>query len=190
MLSECVESPHEPTLTWDQPMCAIAACSFSYWFHEGEKGDPSCVFRPETPFLSAQAKGLGNERRTVSRRFANTPDNNWSITRRIRSRTNCAIGCGVTKSNGMNGTCGIDARTALSGPNRGQHAVPRPSTWADRSGFSGRSFSRPILTEVELICLECFFACPANWKVYHTFKTNHPDQNAPRTTPSLPRRRG
>jgi hypothetical protein len=24
--------------------------------YDGEKGDPSCVFRPETPFLSAQAK--------------------------------------------------------------------------------------------------------------------------------------
>jgi hypothetical protein len=37
---ECVESPYEPTLTWDQPLWAIAACSFSYWFYDGEKGDP------------------------------------------------------------------------------------------------------------------------------------------------------
>src|SRR5262245_33453100 len=54
----------------------------------------------------------------MSRRFANTSEDKRSITPRSRSRTNCAIGCGVTKSNGMSVTFGIDARTALSGPNR------------------------------------------------------------------------
>ena len=61
------------------------------------------------------------------------------------SKQACANGRGAARSNGMNGTCGIDETepfAELNGPFRAERIVggrvARPSAWPGRSGLSGR----------------------------------------------------